>query len=321
MTWNAVATIVAVGLGLAVSAHADYDEEEDSGFVKQQVRGAPAVPCPPTAGALPANDVARGQCLFHSRTAFGQDPLGPFANCATCHYGNQTTDRGTHLIQITNSSGETIQVLRRTPSLLNAAVNFPYGWDGRLRTIQEAARGAILSPVEMNGTHATQDQLDALAAFVLDLGAPRPEPLLARGNLPQPPAPPLPPGTLARIGRGKLIFFGKGTCATCHPAPNFTNNSITTNQVRASFSGNTDPGAGFVGTGQTGQFKVPSLLHFGSLPPFMHNGALAKLDQVIRFYNQSLGLHLSQGEMTDLEYWLNHCLRGGANNPNRPATC
>ncbi|MDE2485540.1 MAG: hypothetical protein KGL32_09910, partial [candidate division NC10 bacterium] len=27
----------------------------------------PGVPCPPTPGVLPANDVARGECLFHSQ--------------------------------------------------------------------------------------------------------------------------------------------------------------------------------------------------------------------------------------------------------------
>src|SRR5712692_4625721 len=60
--------------------------------MKNQI--AAAEPCPPTPGVAPADDVTRGNCLFHSRTAFGQDPQGPFANCATCHYGTQTTDRG-----------------------------------------------------------------------------------------------------------------------------------------------------------------------------------------------------------------------------------
>lgn len=256
----------------------------------------PEVPCPPTPGVLPANDVARGECLFHSRTAFGQDRLEPFANCATCHYGTETTDRGTHLVQITNHVGQTIQVLRRTPSLLNAAVNFPYGWDGRFTSVQDAAQHAILSPVEMNGTFVTPDQLDALAAFVLQLGVPKP-------GVTPPPSPS--PATLAAIARGKVIFNGKGRCITCHSEPNFTNNTITTNQVNANFTGITDPGAGFVGTGPHGDFKVPSLKHFGSLRPFMHNGALAKPDQLLRFYNESLGLQLTPGEMSDLTYYLN----------------
>lgn len=264
----------------------------------------PAVPCPPTPGVLPAHDVARGECLFHSQTAFGQDRLGPFANCATCHYGTETTDRGTHLVQITNHFGQTIQVLRRTPSLLNAAVNFPYGWDGRFTSVQDAAQHAILSPVEMNGRFVAPDQLDAIAAFVLELGVSRPEPPPPPGVTP-PLAPPTPsPGTLAAIARGKVLFNGKGRCVTCHPEPNFTNNTITTNQVNANFTGITDPGAGFVGTGPQGDFKVPSLKHFGSLRPFMHNGALAKPDQVLRFYNKSLGLQLTPGEMSDLTYYL-----------------
>ena len=275
--------VLLIALSVAVMAEALW--------TRQSQGAVPEAPCPPTPGVLPAHDVARGACLFHSRTAFGQDPLEPFATCATCHYGAETTDRGTHLVQITNHVGQTIEVLRRTPSLLNAPVNFPYGWDGRFPSVQEAAQHAIMSPVEMKGTFVTPDQLDALTAFVL--------------QLPSPPAPPPPSATvLAAIARGKLIFNGKGQCVLCHPAPNFTNNTVTTDQVHANFTGTTDRGAGFVGTGPDGAFKVPSLKHFGALPPFMHNGALAKPDQLLLFYNKSLGLQLTPAEMSDLRYYL-----------------
>ena len=304
--WQGVLVALWTVLGFAFMASALESQAAAS-------EARPKAPCPPTPGVLPANDILRGACLFRSTVAFGQDPQGPFANCATCHYGLDTTDRGTHLIQITNGQGQTIQLLRRTPSLLNSPVNFPYGWDGRFGTIQDAARAAILSPVEMGGTTVTDDQLDSLAAFVLSMGQSPPEPE---------PAPITDQGTLLLIALGKTIFFGKGTCgATCHPAPTFTNNSVTTNQVNADFSGQTDPGAGFVGTGGFREFKVPSLLHLGTLQPFMHNGALARVPQVVRFYNESLGLNLTVREMTGLEYWLRNCLRGGVQNTNRPPTC
>jgi cytochrome c peroxidase len=254
---------------------------------------AAAETCPPTPGVAPADDVTRGNCLFHSRTAFGQDPQGPFANCATCHYGTQTTDRGSHLIQITNKAGRTTEVIRRTPSLLNAAVNFPYGWDGRFATIQDAAQHAILSPVEMNGKSVSSDQLDSLTAYVLTLGPAVP-----------PPPPPTSATVAAAIARGQVLFNGKAQCATCHTPPTFTSNQVTTDQINANFSGTTDPGAAFVGTGGFANFKVPSLNHFASLAPFMHDGALAKTDQLVLFYNKSLGLGLTSGEMSDLIYYL-----------------
>lgn len=294
--WTLLAGLL-LALGLAASAGAEDAKE----------------PCPPTPGIPPINDVARGRCLFNSLRAFGQDPSGPFASCAICHYGHEKTDRGMHLVQITNVAGETVQVLRKTLSLLKAAVNFPYGWDGRFQTIQDAARAAILSPTEMNGRSVTEEQLDALAALVLSLAHPDPEPT------PSPPPPAPSPQTLALIALGKEVFFGKGTCTTCHPAPNFTINAIATNQVSANFSGNTDRGAGFVGTGADGHFKVPSLLFFGAGEPFMHAGVLARLPQLLRFYNKSLGLNLTGRELTGLEYWLRNCL--DPRKSPRPSTC
>ena len=266
-------------------------------------------PCPATPGVPASEDVARGDCLFHSTKAFGQDPNGPFVSCATCHYGSEKTDHGVHLIQVTNAVGATVDVLRKTTSLLKAQTNFPYGWDGRFATVQEAAQAAILSPVEMRGTSVDKDQLDALAAFVLSLGPAAPV------SAPAPPS----VGTLERIALGRTVFFGKGTCVTCHAEPDFTNHAITTNQVHLSFTGTTDLGAAFVGTGGVAEFKVPSLLFFNSDRPFMHNGALAKDDQLVRFYNESLGLGLNSRELTGLQYWLRNCL-----DPRRepkPGTC
>jgi cytochrome c peroxidase len=259
---------------------------------------------------LPSEDQARGACLFQNARVFGQDPQGPFATCATCHYGSERTDRGVHLVQIMSGGVEQAQVLRKTPSLLKARVNFPYGWDGRFGTVQEAARAAILSPLEIGGTTVTDDQLDALAAFVLALGEP---------DESAPPAAEPSPGTLQRIAVGKEVFFGKGQCASCHPAPEFTTHAITTNQIHRSFTGPTDLGAAVVGTGGPSEFKVPSLLFFGAGQPFMHNGSLPKVDQLVRFYNDSLALNLTGAELTGLQYWLKNCL-----NPRRspqPNTC
>src|SRR5262245_17200811 len=78
--------------------------------------GVTAVPCPPTPNTLPSADVSRGSCLFKSSTAFGQDASGPYASCAHCHYGSDKSDHGVHLIQITNTSAQTIEVLRKTPN-------------------------------------------------------------------------------------------------------------------------------------------------------------------------------------------------------------
>lgn len=277
------------------------------------VLGTETAPCPPTPGVAAGQDVERGRCLFKSATVFGQDPSGPFASCSRCHYGSEKTDHSTHVVRLTNPAGQTIEVLRKTPSLLKASHNSPWGADGRFTSIQEAARGAILSPVEMRGSSVTSDQLDALAAYVLGLPGSDPD----SAEITQPAAPDT--GTLNQIAIGRTVFFGPGTCATCHSGPDFTNRNVTTNQVNLTFSGGTDPGGGFVGTGPSGTFKVQSLLFFNNSRPWMHTGALGTVEQLVRFYNVSLHLGLTSQQQTGLTYWLRNCL-----DPRRnplPSTC
>lgn len=260
-----------------------------------------AEPCPPTPGIAANQDVIRGRCLFNHKSIFGQDPTGPFATCGRCHYGSDKTDRAVHLVRVTNRAGQTIEVLRKTPSLLKTAHNAPFGVDGRFATVQEAARGAILSPVEMGGTTVTSDQLDSIAAYVLGLPNSDPD-----ASFWQPGAPDA--WTLEQIAIGKGVFFGNGTCSTCHAGPDFTNHAITTNQVNFTFSGGTDPGGGFAGTGASNTFKVQSLLFFDATRPWMHSGAFGTVEQLVRFYNKSLNLSLTGAQQTGLTYWLRNCL-------------
>jgi len=274
---------------------------------------ATGVTCPPTPGIAPNQDVVRGRCLFNSSTVFQQDSKGPFASCSRCHYGSEKTDHSIHVVRVTNKVGQTIEALRKTPSLLKAAHNAPFGADGRLASVQEAARGAILSPVEMRGSAVTNDQLDALAAYVL--GLPNSDPDSSQFWQPGPPD----AGTLDQIAIGHGVFFGQGTCSTCHAGPDFTSHGTAINQVNLTFSGGTDPGGAFVGTGGPRTFKVQSLLFLNADRPAMHSGALGTVEQIVRFYNVSLNLGLSSQQLTGLTYWLRNCL-----DPRRdpqPSTC
>ena len=262
------------------------------------VRASPVhAACTPTPGVAPANDVALGQCLFGSRTAFGQNPGSVFPSCSTCHYsGTAFQDRAVHFNILTNAQGKTLKVFRNTPSLFNAAESGPYGWDGRHATIQDQALDAIVNPLEMNGTGATGAQLDALAAFVRTITPPQsPYDLFIAGDT---------TALSPAAQNGMQIFLGKGTCSTCHAPPLFTNNTFQTNQVHATFSPKTDPGAGFFGNGPNYTFNVPQLRGIRLTAPYMHNGALGRLIQVVRFYNASFLLGLTEGEIGELVQFL-----------------
>jgi cytochrome c peroxidase len=119
--------------------------------------------------------------------------------------------------------------------------------------------------------------------------------------------------------RGLKIFIGKGACNTCHIGPNFTNGEFhdvgISQFVRP---GEVDPGrhrgirqvtasrfnllgpysddptrATATGTRHVvlehrhfGEFKVPGLRNATFSAPYMHNGQLATLGDVVRYYSE-----------------------------------
>ncbi|MGB1309812.1 MAG: cytochrome-c peroxidase [Leucothrix sp.] len=116
--------------------------------------------------------------------------------------------------------------------------------------------------------------------------------------------------------RGLQIFLGKGRCSVCHSGPRFSNSefhnigvsSIKTGTIdtgryqgiidlkQSSFNldsdYNDDPkktGARVVSNIATsltniGAFRVPSLRNVAKTAPYMHNGSLATLEDVIKHY-------------------------------------
>ncbi len=122
----------------------------------------------------------------------------------------------------------------------------------------------------------------------------------------------------AAAQRGLKIFVGKGNCSTCHFGPNFTNGEfgdigipyfVAPGQVdpgryggiqkllesRANLLGkySDDPArSSAAGTRHVrlehrnwGEFRVPSLRNVAKTAPYMHNGHLATLRDVVRHYS------------------------------------
>jgi cytochrome c peroxidase len=125
------------------------------------------------------------------------------------------------------------------------------------------------------------------------------------------------PGALsARQRAGLGLFLGKAGCATCHNGPNLTDERFHNLGVPEEPKAKEDPRvlatARFVGkvsgfaeyrtlTEDPGRFLVtrapedwkafatPPLREVASTAPYMHNGALATLDDVIDFYDRGGG--------------------------------
>ena len=79
------------------------------------------------------------------------------------------------------------------------------------------------------------------------------------------------------------MFRGKAGCAACHLGPNSpTSDSIIPGSGLAADLGR------FVASREPdrGAFKTPSLRDAARTPPYMHDGSLATLDDVIDYYDK-----------------------------------
>lgn len=114
--------------------------------------------------------------------------------------------------------------------------------------------------------------------------------------------------------RGKDIFFGQAKCSQCHSGFNFTNNGFENNGLYAEY---VDKGRQRVTllTKDEGKFRVPTLRNIELTAPYMHDGSLKSLKEVLSHYNsggktsanQSIliqPLNLSSFELADLEAFL-----------------
>jgi cytochrome c peroxidase len=93
--------------------------------------------------------------------------------------------------------------------------------------------------------------------------------------------------------RGESLFHGKARCATCHPAPFYTDNLMHDLGVEDFYDGRAE-----------GWVKTFSLRGIKDSPPYFHDGRLPTLEDTIEFFNLVLELKLSSPEKQDLVAFL-----------------
>jgi cytochrome c peroxidase len=119
----------------------------------------------------------------------------------------------------------------------------------------------------------------------------------------------------AAAKRGEAIFIGKkGNCAQCHVPPLFTDGGFHNNGLDSVFK---DAGRARV-TGlatDSGRFKTPSLRNISVTGPYMHDGRMNTLMEVVEHYNAGVIPHprtdtilrplgLTPAEVSDLVAYL-----------------
>ena len=132
--------------------------------------------------------------------------------------------------------------------------------------------------------------------------------------------------------RGLVIFEGKARCVRCHAGFNFTDESFHNLGVGMNQE-NPDLGRHTVTKNETdkGAFKTPTLRDVAVRAPYMHDGSLASLEDVVALYNQGghqnpwlskeiQPLNLTTGEQVDLVAFLKALTGEIAAEVSRPPT-
>jgi cytochrome c peroxidase len=101
--------------------------------------------------------------------------------------------------------------------------------------------------------------------------------------------------------RGETLFFGKANCAICHIPPYYTDNLMHNLQVERFYKPQMING--MMATAQ-GPIKTFTLRGIKESPPYLHDGRLLTLEDVVEFFNLVQGLKLSKEEKADLVAFL-----------------
>jgi cytochrome c peroxidase len=205
--------------------------------------------------------------------------------CASCHDPARAFSDGRPVaIGVFNRIGR-----RSAPALINRGYGRAFFWDGRATTLEEQVLQPIQDPNEMD---LTLDEASArvglpvdeiarsLASFVRSIlsgASPFDRYITGDRNA-------LSPEQQA----GLLVFRGKANCTACHVGPTFTDERFHNTGVAWRDGRLLDDGRFSVSSraDDRGAFKTPTLREIARTAPYMHDGSIATLQEVVEFYDR-----------------------------------
>jgi cytochrome c peroxidase len=236
-----------------------------------------------------------GEALFRSKAL----SLDGTVSCSACH----RPDHGfadTRALSL-GVGGRT--TLRNAPTILNRAYGTSFSWDGRARSLEEQVLRPISDPREMGlelaalveRLRAESDWTDAFARANAPLSSDGVATALAafvrRQWIADSPIDRFRQGRTAILTdderAGLWVYESSGGCWRCHSGPNFADEEFHNTGIGVR-DGVAEPGRAAV-TGHAadrGAFKTPTLRGVALTAPYMHDGSLATLEDVIEHYRR-----------------------------------
>ena len=266
--------------------------------------------------------VELGRMLFFDPILSGSQ----LRSCASCHNPGLSWGDGQ-----AKAIGEK-PMASRAPTLLNVAWVPKLGWDGHFRDLEAVAFGPISNPAIMNLPEKVLTQrLSAIPGYVAafdsafgegDVTRRKIELALAtyersivsseapfdrwiKGDA---------KAVSAAAARGFELFNGKANCASCHSGWAFTDSSF--HDIGSAKNDDIGRAKLFPTSVKLRYaFKTPTLRDVARRAPYMHDGAVATLDEVIELYDRGgierpsrseliKPLNLSKQEKADLVAFL-----------------
>ncbi|QDU97037.1 cytochrome-c peroxidase [Lignipirellula cremea] len=221
-------------------------------------------------------------------------------SCASCHDPAKGWSNGDRFATGVDAQ----QGGRSAPTIVNSAYSYFQFWDGRARQLEGQALGPIENPIEMAmpldklipklngipgykkqfqavfGTDATPEAIaQAIASF---------ERTVLSGDAPYDRFKAGDKTALSEAAqRGMNVFFNKGNCSACHSGHNFSDHAF--HNIGVGIKNESPDWGRFAQTelnGDRGSFKTPTLREIARTAPYMHDGSLATLEEVIDYYDQ-----------------------------------
>ncbi|HEX2768525.1 MAG TPA: cytochrome B6 [Geobacteraceae bacterium] len=97
--------------------------------------------------------------------------------------------------------------------------------------------------------------------------------------------------------RGQKLFFGKGNCGSCHPAPYYTDNLMHNIKTERFYKARMING---MMASADGPIKTFPLRGIKDSPPYLHDDRLLTLEDTVEFFNLILQTRLNEQEKRDL---------------------
>ncbi len=101
--------------------------------------------------------------------------------------------------------------------------------------------------------------------------------------------------------RGQQLFFGKGNCGSCHPAPYYTDNLMHNMKTERFYTPRMINGRM---ASADGPIKTFPLRGIKDSPPYLHDDRLLTLEDTVEFFNLILQTRLNEQEKKDLVAFL-----------------